>query len=1010
MLRNPHHLLEWSQSCVAEEVTHLNVTSLEGHQALEHLLYDTRLPRRNDGRLCDSLLQRYQHLFTGGWWCSGIDILTGKEDTWGCFKPIQPRYSRDRDKPIKYEHPPQVPTGIFALRVSLPIWQRIADRHNLTLTSEDIQPHQPDLGFWQWVLDHPSLPLCITEGAKKAGALLSAGYAAIALPGVNGGYRTPRDSDGNRIGKSRLIPQLQKLATPQREIYLVFDQDSKPATLRAVNTAIQQTGYLLTQVGCIVKVITWNPTLGKGVDDLIAVQGQPAFDEAWQNAPLLAVWKAQSWQHLTYSPDLELNCRYLPPLPIPTTAKLIAIKSPKGTGKTQLLEGIVKAARDRGQWVLVIGHRVRLVEALCQRFGLKYVTWGLGTGEASPQSENLHPLPSHLPPYPGFGLCIDSLHPRSQAQFRALDWSDGVVIIDEVEQVLWHALNSSTCTGQRVAILKSLKTLMQNVLGGSGQVFVADADLSDLSIDYLKTLAGVPLDPYVIVNNWQPGKEQAWTVYNYGGASPKQLLRDLEEHIRNGGKPFVCLSAQKPKSLWGTCNLEAYLREQFPQAKILRIDSESLADPDHPACGCMGRLDRVLPNYDIVLASPSLETGVSLELQGHFTSVWAIAVGVQSENSVRQALGRIRENLPRYIWAAVRGLNPVGNGSTSIPSLLRSGERLTQLNIRLLQQSDFATLDDLEVGFQAESLLCWAKMAVRLNRSMQRYRESVVAALAAEGHRIIEEEERRGGERLGDEGVMVPSVSPSAIQAQITTVREQNYQAECEAVAEAQELSPREYRVLKRQVMKTATQRRSLRKYELQQRYCIPVTAELVAKDEGGWYERISLHYFLTAGRPYLGLRDATVARCLIEGGEGQIFLPDFNRSQLGAAIGTLELLGIPALLQNSERELRNVDGDLKAMATLALRNRSAIKAILGIGLALNASPVAIVGRFLSVIGYNLKYLRIESYEKKRVRVYQVTPPNDDRFTVFQQWLELEGRCRSKTLSTPPILSLAVSG
>jgi len=61
-------------------------------------------------------------------------------------------------------------------------------------------------------VNHPSIPLC-TEGAKKAGALLTAGYAAIALPGVNGGYRVQQDELGNRISKSRLIPQLLKLAT-----------------------------------------------------------------------------------------------------------------------------------------------------------------------------------------------------------------------------------------------------------------------------------------------------------------------------------------------------------------------------------------------------------------------------------------------------------------------------------------------------------------------------------------------------------------------------------------------------------------------------------------------------------------------------------------------------------------------------------------------------------------------------------------------------------------------------
>jgi len=44
------------------------------------------------------------------------------------------------------------------------------------------------------------------------------------------------------------------------------------------------------------------------------------------------------------------------------------------------------------------------------------------------------------------------------------------------------------------------------------------------------------------------------------------------------------------------------------KAEILRIDSESLAEPTHPAYGCMTSLNQVLGNYDVVLASPVIET------------------------------------------------------------------------------------------------------------------------------------------------------------------------------------------------------------------------------------------------------------------------------------------------------------------------------------------------------------------------------------------------------------------
>ena len=100
--------------------------------------------------------------------------------------------------------------------------------------------------------------------------------------------------------------------------------------------------------------------------------------------------------------------------------------------------------------------------------------------------------------------------------------------------------------------------------------------------------------------------------------------------------------------------------------------SESLTDSAHSAFQAMEHFNETLNNYDIVLASPAIETGVSLDLKSHFTSVWCIAQGVQTATSVCQSLSRVRENIPRHLWSASTGFNKIGNGSTSIPSLIES--------------------------------------------------------------------------------------------------------------------------------------------------------------------------------------------------------------------------------------------------------------------------------------------------------------------------------------------------
>ena len=736
-----------------------------------------------------------------------------------------------------------------------------------------------------------------------------------------------------------------------RHIYITFDQDYQPKTIKAVTTAIIKLGYLLTLADTTVKVISWLPSLGKGVDDFITNQGETSFNEVYQAALPWEVWKAKSFSQFTYLTNLELNSRYLPLTAIPDSARLIAVKSPKGTGKTEFLAHIVSQAQQNGRKVLVIGHRIKLLQNLCQRFGLKYISDISNEQEINDGS---------------FGLCIDSLHPKSQAHFDNKTWENAVIVIDEVEQVLWHCLNSTTCKNNRVAILKTFKKLLQKVLNSQGQIYIADADLSNIAVDYILALSGRPVEPFVIYNHWQATAKEADTIYNYSENTPKRLVRDLEKHIREGGKPFVCLSAQKLTSPWGTRTLEAYLSKQFPDAKILRIDSESQVQYH----------DETLVNYDIVLASPAIETGVSINLRGHFTSVWAIAQGVQTPESVCQALARVRENVPRYIWVASYGFNRVGNGSTSIPSLLTGGHRLTQANIRLLQQSDFESIDDIDTGFQGESLLCWAKMAVRVNAAMVNYRAYTQEILTANGHQLVEKLKATANSFQ----------EQNCLTAAINAVQQQNYEAECQAISQACELYQREYQQLRYKLVKTRAQKLSVRKYELKLRYGVTVTPQLVQQDDQGWYKQLRLHYFLTLGRQYLASRDALIASNLIKQGQGSLFTPDFNNSQLGAIINTMEILKIPLLLEESEREFKNSDEDLRELGEIALTHRNQIKAVTGIGLSQNATPIRIIKRFLTQLGYDLRFVRVS----KRMRLYKIVHPQDNRQIIFHYWLNLD--------------------
>lgn len=958
----PKHFQEWRQSAVDPDIIQANVTSLDGDAAIERLIY--ALPdseRRNDGRIRDKWLRKYRHVEQGGWWCSGIDLLAFEESEWGCFKPDCPRRDRKKGKPIKYEHPAQTQTELFALRVPERIWDKIAARYGvkryLSPLALRLRDRQQPVSFWEWIIKHPEIPIFITEGAKKAGALLSAGFAAVALPGVFNGYRQRRGFDGQVAGLPRLIPQLEVLAKGERDIYFCFDRDEKPKTIANVNHAITKTAQLVSRLGCAPRVLSWNVS-SKGVDDLVMALGREFLEQVVRDALSLETWQARQYGRLFYPPDLKLCLRYLV-APLPPSAQLIAVKSPKDTGKTEWLSQQVVQAIRNGQRVLVLVHRTQLGEALCQRFGIDYVT----AMRNSPTRGVL-----------GIGLCVDSLHPNSQAQFDPEDWHDAVVIIDEAEQVFWHLLNSNTCRKERVSILRNFKALIQNVLNSDeGKVFLSDADLSDIAIDYVRSLVGFPIRPHVIVNDWRPTSGKQVTVYE--GSNPSSLVAALVEDIHRGGVPFVCCSAQKMKSNWGTYNLECYLKKRFPNKKILRIDSQTVSNPNHPACGCMNKLNEILPHYDVVLASPSVETGVSIDIQRHFTGVWGIAQGVQAADSVRQALARVREYVPRYLWAREQGFNGsrIGNGSTSIKSLLRSQHKLCRANIALLRESEF---EDLDLDFQPESLKTWAKRAVAINHSMRCYRQTIVEGLKREGHQIIKAAEQLEAEQ-------------QEIQEELKATKNGNYERHCQEVSASNNPDDRSLELLKEKRSKTEAERNEERKGTLSRRYQIEITPEVVKRDDKGWYGQLQLHYYLTIGDQFLKARDTKVLRSQLDRGEGAIWKPDFNSRALSAQVKVLELFEIERFWV---KDATFTSQKLAEWADFVKAHAWEVKAILGVTINHKDSPMAVAQLLLSKLGLKMPFLYKRGKRGEQQRVYGAPVIDDGRDEIFEKWQQRDER------------------
>jgi hypothetical protein len=581
------------------------------------------------------------------------------------------------------------------------------------------------------------------------------------------------------------------------------------------------------------------------------------------------------------------------------------------------------------------------------------------------------------------------LRKNSQARFDPDDWEDCIVILDECEQSIWHLLNARTEVAKhRVEVLRNFQKLVQNTLESeNGKVYLSDADLSNVAIDFIKSLINFPIEPWIVIKEGNP---TPWNVTSWQNSN--ELLGALINHIDQGGIPFIFVDGQKASSKFGTQNLESLLSRKFPNKNILRIDAESVADPNHAAYGCIDKLNDILKDWDIAIASPTIETGVSIDLKGHFTSVWDIAQGVIPVDSVLQRMSRIREAIPRNFWAKGYGIGRIGNGSISPYALMASQKTSFKAHLAMLVESQFLIDLDPASNFQPQSLTTWAKMAARINLGMLRYQHEIERALIREGHIV----------QPGNyQGIETP-ISTDLIKEELTDSRDTIYEKHREDIVAVPNPDHKLYKSLSKKQSRTKEELLQLRKGELSNKYSEElITADLVERDDKGDYPKLRLHYYLSIGRDHLGDREKTIAEKQLESGEGEVFLPDFNRSMIGGKIKFLEFLGIPKLL-DQDTEWTNKTPELIDLSKNTRKYAKEIRSVLGISAKEKDTPVTIAQRFLrQCLGLHFQKPIKKGSKGNQLRYYQPVEIPQWRRQILEVWLTRDEEARAAKLSQP---------
>lgn len=722
--QNVFSIEERDSSAIAPALWSLNARYLEGDTAITRFLASVDIVGFTQRKQIDAQWrsirkrQQIQAIERGALFFEGVDPVSDARLNWVRCKPVQPRHSyNEPDKLVKYETPPKQPLRVSFFQVTPQIWQAIADRYHVSMPADVATTDDgAALGFWQWVQEHPEIELVLTEGEKKALSLLSAGFAAVSVPGINCGYRCIRDSAGKVIDR-RLHPDLLPFAN--RRIAIAFDRDEKTSTRLKVDGAIATTARLLVEAHALPVVVRWDGQLGKGIDDFIAAGGN--VDEAIATArepkslALHFARKRVANRLGNYKPDLKVCVPCLSaiaPESIPSEG-IIAIIGGTGTGKTKLLQAL---CRDIDA-AIAPGHRQSLQRSNSHRLGLTYIKDGDRAAG--------HILDANGRPTRKIGLCWDS-----DLSVPLIFYPDGSydLILDEVDQGFMHLVSGGTCgkNGMRPALIERARAFIR----GARRVIPTSATLSRHDLDLLAALRGEK--PWILQNTY---KANSYPVTLYSGQSGVKgsssrartvALDAIVSAIKAGQRVIVpcdqLLTSKAIAALGASLGLMPH--------QVMRFDRETSSEDwqrefaDNP--------DAFLASHDIRLLvhSPSLTSGVSIEGDAFDLCVGIFEGQSISPDDALQALARVRKPIPRVVYASHYGKGSGQFDATRKGDYLQQLARRAQLLTQVTGRTFDIALDDPFAEYHA------ATQAAR-NAAMVTFGASLQALLEDAGHTVI---------------------------------------------------------------------------------------------------------------------------------------------------------------------------------------------------------------------------------------------------------------------------------
>ncbi|NBT48628.1 MAG: DUF3854 domain-containing protein [Actinobacteria bacterium] len=825
------HLSEWIDgSAVSKAIADLAIQSIYGQT---HVLAFLRPSAINANRTyggavpMNKTAKAARHKFSnpcaGGWLAYGHAPIENGEMVPVTFKPDVPRLNAD-GKLIKYERPGGSRPVPYFPPLDATAYTAIAKRARLVPPT-----YESSWSAWLWLLKQPEVELILDEGEKKAAAACSHGFLTIGLAGIWNGCPKLKDHTGYIFGPATLIAELQWLRgirPANAPLVIAFDASDKPNGRDAIRKARRQLGRLLAADGHKVFIRDLVQPANavefiKGTDDLLVHGGASAVEsllclplEDWLSAGneqaitdyLMQPFKISNRRH-------QIIERHFLSSDI-NKSDIVALIGGHGTNKTGALADYAKTCK-----LISITHRRSLADNQGHRFGLAVKREGQILHALQEQGKHSRQIDDLVVNADGFITVVDSIYAGGSSELKPDECIGAVLFIDEADALLRHCLMSGThIKKHRTNVLANLAACV----AAAKQVVLAGSDIDETTLSAFEEMRSTNSKASIIQSTLKTAANRKLTLHR----KHENLLQEMR-NLSCNKQPFIFHTGSKQiGSKFAPINLAKLVRRWWPDAAILEMTAETIREPNHPASTAIEN-PKLLLDFDVVLASPVLETGFSIEdTNNHFKAVLGHTSGHVLPQAFVQSLGRLRSDAPRFIWCDHKG-SRLGNGAVCVDEL----ERSKTDHAEMLQQIQLIDAGEA-CGDASKYLRQWSKLAALQNWFANSYRHTVAVLLQQQGYEVA---------RLDKNDVLIEN----EITDELDKIRDENIAIDSAAVAAAPLPNPAQLETLKKRQRLTKAQRQQLERGEIANAFGLAnPNAEQVTATRNGSYGK-ALQYLL---------------------------------------------------------------------------------------------------------------------------------------------------------------------